>query len=170
MMRNRRHRVPFFRRNARIIFAILLLLVLMVLLLIPFASNSQTKPVTVSGYPAKFIYNGDTVAVLAIRQLRQINLVFNQRNSLRDQNASLAREIALLTKINSEKDTVFLSKDQQIKLITQQVGVREAEVKALDISYKWQLAEDKKVISKLKWQKYGLVTLLVGAVGFVVFH
>lgn len=168
MMRNRRHRVSFFKRNARIIFAILLLLVLMALLVMPLVGHSQSKPV--NSYPAKFIYNGDTVAILAVRQLRQINLVFNQRNSLRDQNASLAREIALLTKISSEKDTVFLSKDQQIKLITQQVGVREAEVKALDISYKWQLAEDKKVISKLKWQKYGLITLLVGAVGFITFH
>lgn len=162
MSNKRKSRLPWYRRNARIILIVILLLTLVGLLCFPFVSYSQTPTknksvLNLSLYPQKYIFNGDTVAVISILQIIKMNMVFNERNYLRTKVMSFEQEIEVLKRISNEKDTLIVSKVEQVKVTDQKVLVREVEVSAMKVHYEAALKEDKRVIRKLRWQKLGLI-------------
>jgi hypothetical protein len=149
-----------FRRK---VYAWMVFVALCALTMLPFVVHGQV--LVKRGKVAQvFMMYGDTVALVPIGQIRQSNVLFNDRRLLRYENGSLRKENALLRSVISHKDTAYLLQQDIIKVKTQEIVVRTQQ----EVDYKQQLqdlkAADDKVIRKLRVRLFGCGVAIGGLV------
>lgn len=131
-----------------------MLTILSTLMLISLSSICQTD------YPKKAIINGDTLALVTIDQVKQINLTYNDKDRYKVKCDSLSKQIQLYDNLRVNSDSVISILKTQKENLNKQVSLSEEVMKRQNTIIENQF----KIIKKEKLYKnisYGATVLLI---------